>query len=63
MNFAKKIINDTTDSYRMICPHLPYIEITLTYWSLPDFSAINRFLVVQKSLHGNVKKRLSTITV
>jgi hypothetical protein len=47
----------------MICPYLPYIEITLAYWFLPDFSAINRFLVVQKSLHGNVKKRLSTITV
>jgi len=27
----------------MICPYLPYIEITLAYWFLPDFSAINRF--------------------
>ena len=47
----------------MICLYLPYIEITRANWFSPILALLIGFLVMQKSLHGNVKKRLSTITV
>jgi hypothetical protein len=47
----------------MICLYLPYIETTLIIGFYPILALLIGFLVVQKSLHGNVKKRLSTITV
>lgn len=47
----------------MSCQYLPYIEIVQNYWFPLILALLIGSLVMQKSLHYNVKKRLSTITV